>query len=429
MKLSDSQTRLLLAIAKGQSLKVHRDLEGGKVYKLHSLDGEAVEVAAADVEALSALNLIDSNKKFPVATFWLTEKGKAIIAELRGKRNQTFFGEEVTRGKFLTPTSSLLNQYPIKASTDVSNQLPLFDPKAAPSLDPSTPLEMAVAAWLDHLRQKDTSWHTLQAFSCDLNILLEYADPQEPLAKVTTAKLNAFLDWMRHERGKPCSDKTYGRRVTSLKAFFRWASPMAELRADPSETVLQLSVRSPLPEILTDEEVEKCLAAGEILRRGEKPDIRPLTLFTLLLITGMKKVEVANLKKDHIALAHPSDLHLYVRYPDKKDWPKERKLKLTPEWAEIYRDYLAEHAPKDDTVFPWSVRKLELALGEVGIAAGLSKSVSFDTMRWTCAVRDYKAKMEEDAIRRKMGLSPIQWRETSSRIKKLVEEGDMPRKL
>jgi uncharacterized protein YjhX (UPF0386 family) len=88
MKLSDSQTRLLLAIAKGQSLKVHRDLEGGKVYKLHSLDGEAVEVAAADVEALSALNLIDSNKKFPVATFWLTEKGKAIIAELRGRGRQ-----------------------------------------------------------------------------------------------------------------------------------------------------------------------------------------------------------------------------------------------------------------------------------------------------------------------------------------------------
>lgn len=309
-----------------------------------------------------------------------------------------------------------------------TDQLSLFDPKAIPArplrqpaLDPATPLETAIAAWLDALRQKNTSWHTLQAFSCDLNILLEYADPKEPLNKMTTAKLNAFLGWMRDERGKPCSDKTYGRRVTSLKAFFRWAAPMAELRADPSETILQLSVRSPLPEILTDEEVEKCLAAGEILRRGQKPDLRPLVLFKLLLDTGMKKVEVANLKKEHIDLAHPADLHLYVRYPEKKDWPKERKLKLNPEWVELYRDYLAEYAPKD-VVFLWSVRKLELSLGEVGAASGLSKNVSFDMMRWTCAVRDYKAKMEEDAIRRKMGLSPIQWRETSSRIKKLAEE-------
>lgn len=308
-----------------------------------------------------------------------------------------------------------------------TEQLSLFDPKAQPAplrgqpvLDPATSLESAIAAWLDHLRKQDTSWHTLQAFSCDLNILLEYVDAKEPLNKVTTAQLNTFLDWMRNERGKPCSDKTYGRRVTSLKAFFRWATPLAELRADPSEAVLQLSVRSPLPEILTDEEVERCLAAGEILRHGEKPDIRPLVLFKLLLDTGMKKVEVANLKKEHIDLTHSTEPFLFVRYPEKKDWPKERRLKLTPEWVEIYRDYLAEYAPKD-TVFLWSVRKLELSLGEVGKAAGLDKSVSFDMMRWTCAVRDYKAKMEEEAIRRKLGLSPIQWRETGSRIRKLVE--------
>ncbi len=327
-----------------------------------------------------------------------------------------------------------------------TEQLPLFDPKTQPAkplrvqpvLDPGTPLESAVATWLDHLRKQDTSWHTLQAFSCDINILLEYVDPKEQLNRVTTTQLNAFLGWMRNERGKPCSDKTYGRRVTSLKAFFRWVTPLAELRADPSQAVLQLSVRSPLPEILTDEEVEKCAAAGEILRHGEKPDLRPLILFTLLLQTGMKKVEVANLKKEHIVLARSAGLapstrfasepalseaegpFLFVRYPEKKDWPKERKLKLTPEWVEIYRDYLAEYAPKE-TVFLWSVRKLELSLGEVGKAAGLDKSVSFDMMRWTCAVRDYKAKMEEEAIRRKMGLSPIQWRETGSRIRKLVE--------
>lgn len=304
---------------------------------------------------------------------------------------------------------------------------PAAPPPASPSpsrksdLDPSTPLAVAFESWLDHLRRQDTSFHTFTAFKCDVNILLEHLDPSTPLNTITTATLNKFLDWMRNERGKPCSDKTYGRRVTSLKAFFRWVTPLAELRADPSEAVLQLSVRSPLPEILADDEVEKCLAAGEILRHGEKLDIRPLVLFKLLLDTGMKKVEVANLKKEHIDLSNAAEPFLFVRYPEKKDWPKERKLKLTPEWAEIYRDYLAEYAPKD-VVFTWSVRKLEYALGDTGRAAGLEKNVSFDMMRWTCAVRDYKGGMEEDALRRKMGLSPIQWRETGERIRKLVEE-------
>ncbi|MBI3241532.1 MAG: hypothetical protein HYZ49_04480 [Chloroflexi bacterium] len=80
MNLSNAQQKLLLAIADGHFLKAHRDVNGGKVYKLHPLEGEAQEVAPADVEALGEAGLIDSNKKFPAATFWLTERGKAAIA-------------------------------------------------------------------------------------------------------------------------------------------------------------------------------------------------------------------------------------------------------------------------------------------------------------------------------------------------------------
>ncbi len=83
MKLSNRQKQLLLAIAAGGFLKAHRDVDGGKVYKLHPLEGEAQTVAPADAEALCEHGLIDSNKKFPAATFWLTEEGKATLAKLR----------------------------------------------------------------------------------------------------------------------------------------------------------------------------------------------------------------------------------------------------------------------------------------------------------------------------------------------------------
>ncbi len=306
--------------------------------------------------------------------------------------------------------------------TMTAKQPTLFDtlPARKAGLDPTTSLSTAFEAWLAHLQKIETSFHTFQAFKCDVNILLEYVAPETPLQTITTARLNQFLEWMRTGRGKPCSDKTYGRRVTSLKAFFRWATPLAELKSDPSEAVLQLSVRSPLPEVLTDEEVEKCLAGGERLRLAEKPDIRPLTLFKLLLDIGLKKVEVANLKPEHLELGNAAEPYLYVRYPEKKDWPKERKLMLTPEWVELYRAYIVEHPPKD-VIFPWSVRKLEYALGDTGRAAGLEKNVSFDMMRWTCALRDFRSGMEEEALRRKLGLSPIQWRETGERIRKLAE--------
>lgn len=80
MKLSKSHKRVLLALASGCALKSHRNVEGAKIYQLHPLDGSAERVERATMETLQDQGLIDSNKKFPAATYWLTEKGRAITA-------------------------------------------------------------------------------------------------------------------------------------------------------------------------------------------------------------------------------------------------------------------------------------------------------------------------------------------------------------
>jgi len=74
--------KLLLAIAGGSTLKVHRDMDGHKDFMLHLLDGAAQPVEAEVAAALVEAGLIDSNKKFPAATFWLTDKGRAALAAL-----------------------------------------------------------------------------------------------------------------------------------------------------------------------------------------------------------------------------------------------------------------------------------------------------------------------------------------------------------
>jgi hypothetical protein len=77
MNLTDPQRRILRSMANGDFLKAHRDLEGDKAFKLHPREGATERVDRADVDALVEAGLIDSNKKFPAATFWLTEKGRA----------------------------------------------------------------------------------------------------------------------------------------------------------------------------------------------------------------------------------------------------------------------------------------------------------------------------------------------------------------
>ena len=79
MQLTLAQVELLRSAASGLTLKSHRDLEGHKEYRLHALDGRSTIVAWEDVEALQSAGLIDSNKKFPAATYWLTTAGQAHL--------------------------------------------------------------------------------------------------------------------------------------------------------------------------------------------------------------------------------------------------------------------------------------------------------------------------------------------------------------
>ena len=85
MRLTPDQHQLLLAIARGDSLKAQRDIDGGKVYRLYNLEGDAIPIERAVADDLIEHGLLGSNQKFPAATFWLTAAGRAQIAD-RAKR-------------------------------------------------------------------------------------------------------------------------------------------------------------------------------------------------------------------------------------------------------------------------------------------------------------------------------------------------------
>jgi len=83
MKLSQAQSDLLRALLDGQQLKPHRYPSGEKVFRLHALDRPPQAVPREIVEFLSEHDLIDINKKFPSATYWLTEQGRRSTQRLR----------------------------------------------------------------------------------------------------------------------------------------------------------------------------------------------------------------------------------------------------------------------------------------------------------------------------------------------------------
>ena len=57
---------------------------------------------------------------------------------------------------------------------------------------------------------------------------------------------------------------------------------------------------------------------------------------------------------------------------------------------------------------------------DLAALAGIANGVSFEQLRWTCAVRDYRNGMPPERLREKLGLSLISWRETLPKIQKLA---------
>ena len=294
-------------------------------------------------------------------------------------------------------------------------------PLVSAHITTQTPILPALRAWEIYLRDQGKSVYTIKAFMGDMTLLYNYLPPDRTLGGITTKDLNNFLQWLQGGRGVACSPKSLARRVTSLKAFFRWLHHNGTLVIDPAEKVLQQSVISPLPEILTLIEEKVVLDVANRCRKARRADARPYTLLALLLATGIKKGECLSINLNHIDLEAPNGSILFIRYTSPSSRYKERKIELPAAWVEAYREYLDQYKPFD-TVFPWSPRRLEYILEDIGRDAGLNKHLSFDMCRWTCALDDLRDGIETDLIRQKLGISKIQWREVSMKLRQLSEK-------
>lgn len=297
----------------------------------------------------------------------------------------------------------------------------LSDAELSTPLRADSTLATAVEAFDEYMLRKGFSENTIKAFRNDLKIVLEFLGEETQLHQVTHQQLEDFLEWLQHERGKPCSAKTLARRITTLKVFFGWLHGIGVIGTDPAEPVVQQPARTPLPDILSNEEVGNLVRAAEgYLWDRNKADARPFLLVNLLLQTGIKKAECSRLLISDIDVSNPQAPEVRVRYTEERHSHKNRSMVLHPNIVPALEQYLEQYKP-EQFLFDCTPRNLEYVLDEVGQKARInSTQVGFETLRWTSAVRDFKMGVPEDKLRQKMGLSKISWRETREKIYKLA---------
>lgn len=301
-------------------------------------------------------------------------------------------------------------------------QLPLFpsQPTSPDEISKQTPVGATLEHFRKFLSREGKSQHTVKAFIGDMNLLCEYTDENTPIGKYTTSMLNDYLDWMENRRGVSCSRKTYARRVTTLKVYFKWLKALNAINHDPSLAVLQRSGPAPLSNVLMPDEVEAVLKVSKMQKKGDEPDYRPELLFRLLLQTGIKKSETGRLMLEDFDDANPDCPTVIIKHKARNVY-KERRIELEPDFMPLLELYKAQYTP-EDTVFTCTTRNLEYILTDLGKEADIAFKLSFEVMRWTMGVIDWRAGEDEDNIREKMGLSQTSWYETSNKIKRLVAQ-------
>jgi site-specific recombinase XerD len=307
------------------------------------------------------------------------------------------------------------------------NKQPALLPQDAPQFTAAASLQAALGLFQQYLRNEGKSENTIKAFTSDIRLLGKFLGIGQPIGDIGLKDLNDFLDWLLNERGVPCSPKSYARRVTTLKVFFGWLHDKRVLPTDPAAGVIQKSATPRLPTLPTEEEIGRALAVTQAIREGNRenrPDARPHLLLELLLQTGMKKSEVMNLVPNHIDRHDEENPYVFVRYANPNYRYKERKLPISREWLDVLDEYLDQYEVRD-TLFNCTARNLEYILTDVGEEAGLERGLlSFENLRWTAVLRDYRDNADPDDIRQKLGLSPVTWRETEKKLQKIAQRQD-----
>ncbi len=314
-----------------------------------------------------------------------------------------------------TPQGTTGTQLPLPISPPITE-------RSGSGLTAHSTLSQAIAAFQVYMQQQGFTENTQQAFRLDMQLLSRYVGVGKSLGEIGTGTLKAFLAWMQGPRGVPCSSKTLERRITTLKVFFGWLKESEVLPLDPAAPIPHSRPSVPLPSLLTAEQIASLAEITQGMRRGtigRKPDARPHLLFTLLLHTGIKKKECANIQLNHLDLSDAARPLLWIRYAQSNRRHKERQIPLPRTWLTVLHEYRQQYQPRQ-YLFPWTPRNLEYVLTGVAKRAGVPR-LTFEMLRWTCAVRDFVNGMEPEALRHKLGLSRISWEEVLPQLALLAD--------
>ena len=154
------------------------------------------------------------------------------------------------------------------------------------------PIKNLLPKFIESLKVKGRSPATILAYRSDLEQLTGYLLKRERATpdQVKPEDLDSFRDQLLADKYTP---KSVSRKLNAVKTFFRWLISEKYSNSNPTEFVSHPKIEAAMPKFLSPLEYRA-------LRDVVRDDIRIATIVEIVLQTGMRISEIANLKVEDL---------------------------------------------------------------------------------------------------------------------------------
>ena len=273
--------------------------------------------------------------------------------------------------------------------------------------------------FLVYLENQGKANATILAYGKDIEQLIEFLKERGIVVvhDVDTNHIEEFKDRLKKLR---YTAKSISRKINSIKTFFRYLIHNQIVSTNPAEVVAHPKYDQNMPRILSRTEYRA-------LRDACKDDVRMAAIVEVLLQTGMRISEVANLRLDDVLLDQNA---LVVR---EQNSHAQREVPLNKAAVKAVQAYL-EIRPKglsETTVFltkttrPFLVRNIRASIDRYFRIAGI-KEAKVNDLRHTFIVEQLKAGTPLTYVSKLVGHKRVT---TTERYLEYIEQSDLQKNV
>lgn len=304
------------------------------------------------------------------------------------------------------------------------DQLSIFKRKSFPAGTKQQTIELVtptgessvmqtLPAYLANLRSKGYSESTTEKYFGDVKRFSVFIR-EKKIGEITPHDIEQWISGLLSPKGGKLDRKTVNRKVSAVINYFHWLQGLGAITDDPTATLNNARIQSPLPDYLYDNEIKTLYTEA-----SKNP--RTYLLVLLFLETGMKSNELFLLTKAHVDISDPYKPELWIKHTG-KETKKDRKVALPTQFTDVYNRYLEQYKV-EDTLFLYTDRFVQMLFAELKKQTGISKELTPKTLRHTHVVRAYKRGEDTEIIFDRIGLAPDSRKEADEMYSRLTRKG------